>query len=303
MSRTRRLFILRRRDSAGAEDGMSLIEVIVALSILVTLMVTTAGFFTTSLQQSNGQTQAQEAAVLAQQQLDYTRSVAAASLLSGRCQTGVAAAVASPGIADLSQDILPGTLANPNFDKSVSAPNAVDCTKTQAVPISSPQTVAGTLYTVTTFIDRCYVTVAANQTCTSTYSGNGWIYRITVDVAYKLAGGRSCGGTSCQFVASTLRDPGTDACFNVNPLYAGCSTAQPTITQVSPSTVTTGSTTTMTLTGTNFDPGATVSLLAGGTAGTVSNVNVISPTSQTFTLVSGNTPAAVRSQTLQVNNP
>jgi Tfp pilus assembly protein PilV len=305
MSRTRRIITscLRGRRGLSDEGGFSLIEVLVALSLLVTVMATTAGFFTTSLKQSNGQTQAQEAAALAEQQLDYTRSVAATSLLSGRCQTDVAAAVASPGIANLSQDILPGTLANPNFDKTVSAPNTVDCTKTQAVPISTPQTVGGTAYTVTTFINECFVAVAANQTCTATDSGNGWIYRITVDVSYKLSGGRSCGASSCQYVVSTLRDPGTDACFNVNPNYAGCSVSQPTITLVNPSTVTTGSTTTVTLTGTNFDPGATVSLLSGGTAGTVSNVNVISPTSLSFTLVTGNTAAAVGSQTLKVLNP
>ncbi len=160
--------------------------------------------------------------------------------------------------------------------------------------------VGGTTYTVRTFIDQCYVSVAANQTCTKTDSGNGWVYRITVDVAYSLSGGRSCGATSCQFVASTLRDPGTDACFNVNVDYAGCSTLQPTITVITPNTVTTNSSSTITLTGTNFDPGATVSIDTGGS---VSNVTRVSSSSVTFTLTTDNTVAAVGTRTIKLTNP
>src|ERR1700760_4817007 len=108
MSRTRRVlcFFLPGRRHAENDGGFSLIEVIVALGLLVAVMATTAGFFTTSLKQSNGQTQAQEAAVLADQQLDYTRSVAGKSLLTGRDQTTVNATIASPPVGvDLSQDI------------------------------------------------------------------------------------------------------------------------------------------------------------------------------------------------------
>ena len=85
MSRARRILSSFRpgRRHDDADGGFSLIEVIVALGLLLAVMATTAGFFTTSLKQSNGQTQAQEAAVLADQQLDYTRSVAGKSLLTG----------------------------------------------------------------------------------------------------------------------------------------------------------------------------------------------------------------------------
>ncbi len=292
MSRTRRIItscLPGRRRPAG-EEGLSLIEVLVALSLLITVMATTAGFFTTSLKQSNGQTQAQEAAVLADQQLDYTRSVAATSLLAGRTQAAVQAQIASPGRADLSQDVT----TSGNYD------TAVPPSSSMSVPIKMTTTVSGTAYTVVTFIDQCYVSVAANQTCTKTDSGNGWVYRITVDVSYSLAGGRACGSSSCQFVASTLRDPGTDPCFNVNVDYAGCSTSQPTIVSFNPNTVTTGSTHTIVMTGTNFDAGATVSIDNGGT---VSSVTGISSSSLSFTLTTDNTPAAVGTSTIKVTNP
>lgn len=303
MSRTRRIvtcFLPGRRLKSG-DDGMTLIEVIVSLALLITVMATTAGFFTTSLKQSNGQTQAQEAAVLADQQLDYTRSVAGTSLLNGRTQTQVNAVTASPGSVNLSNDIIAAPWpsgSNGNYDPTATG------SSTQAVPITiPPQTINGTAYTITTFIDQCYVAYGANGTCTTTNSNNGWVYRITVDVSYQLGGGRSCGASGCQFVASTLRDPGSDPCFNVNVAYAGCSTLQPTITAISPSTVTTNSSNTITLTGTNFDPGATVQILTGGNYGVVSNVTRISSTSLTFTLATANTPAAVGAPTVQLTNP
>ncbi len=301
MSRARRFLASFRpgRRSESADGGFSLIEVIVALGLLVAVMATTAGFFTTSLKQSNGQTQAQEAAVLADQMLDYTRSVAAkptntgaAYLLTGRTSTAVAATIASPPIGvDLTQDVT----ASGNSDPSATGSSS------QAVPITTTATVAGTKYTITTFIDQCYLTAASSPDCKSTVTSYGWLYRISVDVSYSLAGGRSCAANKpCYFVASALRDPGSDACFNVNVAFAGCSTSQPTITSFTPNTVTTNSTTTITVTGSNFDPGAKVDLDTGGTA---SSVTVNSSTSLTFTLTADNTPAAVGTRTVKVTNP
>jgi hypothetical protein len=301
MSRARRIlsFFRPERCHDAADGGFSLIEVIVALGLLVAVMATTAGFFTTSLKQSNGQTQAQEAAVLADQMLDYTRGVAAkptttgaAYLLSGRTSTVVAAAIASPPVGvDLSQDIT----GSGNFDPSATGSSS------QAVPVTTTATIAGTTYTITTFIDQCYLTAAASPDCTSTVTSYGWLYRISVDVTYSLSGGRSCAGNKpCYYVASTLRDPGSDACFNVNVAFAGCSTSQPTITSFTPNTVTTNSVTTISVIGTNFDPGATVSLDTGGT---VSSVTVNSSTALTFTLTTDNTPAAVGTRTVKVTNP
>ena len=275
------------------EAGFSLIEVIVALGLLVTVMATTAGFFTTSLKQSNGQTQAQEAAVLADQQLDYTRGVPIGALLSGRSQAAVSAAIADPPVGiDLSQDVT----TSGNFD-SANPPAS-----TAAVPISMTAQVSGTKYTVWTFVDQCYLTAASNPACTSTPSAFGWLYRITVDVTYSLAGGRSCANNKpCYYVASTLRDGGKqEPCFNVQTEFAGCSTSQPTITSISPNSLATNSSTTITVTGANFDTGATVSLDTGGT---VSNVNIINGSQLTFTLTTDNSSAAVGTRTVKVTNP
>ena len=140
MSRTRRIllsFLPGRRDDAN-DGGFSLIEVIVALSLLVTVMATTAGFFTTSLKQSNGQTQAQEAAVAPpQQQLDYTRSVAATSLAfqDGR-KPPSRPAHRQPPARPISARTSRRT---GNYDTTVP-----DRASSQAVPITMNATVGGT---------------------------------------------------------------------------------------------------------------------------------------------------------------
>jgi Tfp pilus assembly protein PilV len=275
-----------------SDDGFSLIEVIVALGLLVAVMVTTAGFFVNSLKQTNGQVQAQEAAVLADQQLDYTRSVTSDALLSGRKQADVAAAIATPppGV-DLSQDVT----SSGNWD------SATQPAGTPAIPISNTTTVNGTKYTITTFVNQCYLTAKSSVDCKSAVTAFGWVYRITVDVTYLLGGGRSCaGGKPCYYAASTLRDTGTSPCFNVTVSYAGCSTAQPAIINLNPSSLATNTQTTLTLTGNNFEQGATVSLDAGGT---VSNVSVVSASTITFTLTTTNTSTTAGSHTVVVTNP
>ncbi len=295
-----RLVTARRRDGAGDDEGVTLIEVIISLALLVTVMLTTAGFFTSSLKESNGQVQAQEAATLANQQLEYTRSVAAGSLLTGRTQSAVQAAIASKGITNLSDDITNPSAAPLNYDPAATAAGSL------AVPITMHPTVDNTAYTVTTFINPCYVqypSSSGTSGCTTTNAGKGWMYRITVNVAYKLAGGRACptSSTSCQFVVSTLRDAGSDPCFNVRTDLVGCTTAQPAITTISPSTFTTNSSNQLvTITGKNFASGATVTIDKGGS---VSNVVVVNATTITFKLSTANTPAAIGTSAITVTNP
>jgi Tfp pilus assembly protein PilV len=299
-----------RRWRSDDEDGFSLIEVIVALSLLIIVMLSTAGFFVQSLKLSSGQTQQQQAAQLASQQLDYTRSVPAKALLYGRTQTAVAAATAAPGLADLSQDVTTaGTGGAPfNYD-NWDGLNSSGGQASQVVPISYQTPVNGVTYTITTFVDRCYVIFGANQQCKATPAIDpatnmpaSWLYRITVDVSWKLPGGRVClnSSSTCQFVASTLRDPGSDPCFNVNVDFAGCSISQPVITSVTPASVLTGSVTSMSIAGVNFDPGAKVTIDQGGT---ISNVVVASTTLITYTLTTpGNDPTAVGTRTIRVTN-
>lgn len=304
-----RRFVERRRREPGGNDGFSLIEVIVALGLLVLVMLTTAGFFVNSLKTSSGQAQQQEAAELANQQLEYTRSVPAKALLYGRTLASVITATTAPapGSTDLSQDvILSGANGAPfNYDGWDGNPSGQT---SQVVPLSQTQTVSGVVYTIKTFIDRCYVNFGANQQCVRTAVNNAdgsapsWLYRISVNVSWQLPGGRTCAtaSTACQFVASTLRDPASDPCFNVNITFAGCSTSQPVITTVAPGTVTTNTTTNVIVTGVNFDPGAKVTVDSG--TGTISNVVVLSTTQVTFTLTTNNTPAAVGTKTIRVTN-
>src|SRR5579875_478555 len=175
MTRMRRPSFLPppRRNREHTESGFSLIEVMVALGLLVMVMMTTTGFFVTSLKQSNGQTQAQEATVLADAMLDYTRNVPIDAVLSGRTASAVGAAIANPPAGlDLSQDVQ----ASGNYD------TATPPASTVSIPLSMISVVNGTRYTVYAYIDRCYLTAAKNADCKSPVTTFGWVYRISVDV-------------------------------------------------------------------------------------------------------------------------
>ena len=294
MQRFMRIVTRRRRVHAGEDGGFTLIETVVALGLLMVVMLSTAGFFVSSLKESSGQTQAQEAALLANQQLEYTRSVAAGSLLTGRTQAAVQTAITNKGVTDLGND----DLTNGNYD-----PDATS-TSSQVVPITMTQKVDGASYTITTFIDRCYVVYGTTTTggCVRNQPSpsNGWMYRITANVAWSLGGGRACVSGKCQFVASTLRDPGSDPCFNVRTDLVGCSKDQPTIASFSPNTVSTGSVTDITVTGSNFQNGATVGIDSGGS---ISNVTRISSSTITFRLTAFTSADAVGTRTIIITNP
>ena len=287
--------------STEGDDGFSLVEVIVALSILVLVMMGSAGFFVSSLKKTSGQGQRQAAVTLAEQAIEYTRSVPASALLKGRSQSLVASLNASPGTVNLSQDVT--AALNPdgspsNFDTTATG------TSSQVVPITQQPIVSSVTYTVRTFINRCYV--APDGSCGANSAGsNGWMYRISVGVQWSLNGGQQCSnaGGLCEYDVSSLRDAGTDPCFNSNASFTGClgvasATSQPIISSIVPASVTAGSTTLLTLNGSNFVSGAHVGVDSGGS---LSPPTFVSPSKMTVTFTA--TAGLTGTRTLTLVNP
>lgn len=279
------------------EDGFTLVEVIVSLGILVVVMLGSAGFFISSLKKTSGTSQRQAAVTLATQMMEYTRNVPNASLLAGRDSATVQSMlIAVPGTVDLSQDVTNAYNSDP----------AATATSSQVVPISYTSLVGGAAYTTRTYIDRCYLSTTSSV-CGSVDSGAGWMYRISAAVAWNLGAGQRCLLASgvCEYVATSLRDPGSDPCFNSNTSLVGCSnvsgsTSTPLISSISPSPVLVGSTTTLTIFGSGFMAGATV---VPDAYGTVANTTFVSPTQMTVSFRAGTTSAAVGTRTLKVVNP
>lgn len=234
----------RRRD----DDGLSLVEVIVALFIVAVVMTTSALFFINGLKNSSLQVQRQTAVTLANQALEAVQAVKPSSLLKGRTANDVAALGTLPA----------GDLATGNVDTAV-APAAVaqDGPADDVVAANpAPTTVAGMQYQIKTFIDLCYVNTAADgkDTCTTAATPRS-VFRATVNVAWTPKNVSCPGG--CRYSASVLIDRQGDPQFNSN-------VSQPVIDAVSPDNALVSTTKTLTITGSGFVAGAVVAIEPGG---------------------------------------
>lgn len=202
----------RTRAAATGDEGMSLIEVIVSVALIVFVMTATTAFFIQSMTGASLQQERQAAVAVAAQAMESTRAVPAANLLDGRSQARNAALRASPTSVDLTQSVAAWDTAA----TSASVPT---------VAFSDPSvTVAGVAYNARTFVDRCYLPSPAAGVCGAsrpdksqpacpTATVTGCLYRVSVEVRWTPGRGVTCGGGDCHYLASTLRDPTPDYLF------------------------------------------------------------------------------------------
>lgn len=230
---------------AQGDAGMSLIETLVSLFVVGVVMTAAAAFFVSGLAHNTLQTQRQSATTLANQALEATQAVDPRLLVSGRTQAAVNALLATPGAAALTS-AQGENVASGNYDGSATA------TSVPVVPTSKTQSITGVTYTLRTFIDQCFVTGAAPPAAPCAATGSTpWVWRVTVAVSW-VPGRVSCPG-GCVYSASVLVDRQVDPEFNTNVTPA-------VVANIAPSALATGSTRTLTVTGSNFVAGAYVDL-------------------------------------------
>lgn len=284
----------RRRLAQAAHDdaGFSLTEVIVSLVLIAIVMTAASYFFAVSLHAQTGTKQRQEAVYLADQQLEQIQALPGKHLLDNRSQSAVQSILASPYAASLTSDDITNcpTSATCNYDPTATGTPTVAPTQTLS-PIN------GVTYTVQNYIDPCYRKTVASDSCTAINSAGAQVmYRATVNVYWSAAAGEGCGTSACSYAASTLIDPDSngDPVFNSN-------LSHPTITSITPATIAVGASATLTITGTQFLSGATVSIdTGGGTFGTISSnsgTQIVVP----FTASSGAAPGSTYA--IYVTNP
>jgi prepilin-type N-terminal cleavage/methylation domain-containing protein len=199
------------RMQSDESGGFSLIEVIIALSLILMVMTSSVVFFVRSLQASSGQQSRQAAISLSDQAIELARAVPVANLVDGRDQA----------TATTQWNNLPAA-ASAAKAASVLVWDTPPVAPTMAVPFTEPTattTVNKTVYTVDTAIGGCWVTSTAPVRCTApatppTPTPN--VYRIIVDVHWPAKQGQSCGAASrCDYIVTTLRDGSTDPVFNL----------------------------------------------------------------------------------------
>jgi prepilin-type N-terminal cleavage/methylation domain-containing protein len=200
---------LRARTST--DDGLSLLEVIVAVALVTIVMTASATLCLTGIATASAQERRQVAVTIASGTMESVgaQSVATnpatgvSNLYTGRNATAVSAAwVANASLIGIAQTY------------AMSDPTA-NISSVPAIPITSTTTQAGTTYTVQTLIGPCYepksggdCVVVSGATASVTPSGYAPLIRVIVLVSWTA--GNSCAASGCTYTTSSLVDPNRD---------------------------------------------------------------------------------------------
>ena len=190
---------LHARLQPSGDEGLSLIEVMVALMMLTVVSVSAAVLFVGGLRTTGQQSVKQGAIAVATRSLEALQSVPVSQVLRGRTQSQVQAMLSSPGMPILvSQDVT----ASDNFDPLASASSVA------FIPVQRTETLDNVTYTVRTAVNRCYQS-RVDKSCAKTVGNGGVaIYRATIRVSWEAPG---CSSTSpnpasCSYAVSALLD-------------------------------------------------------------------------------------------------
>jgi prepilin-type N-terminal cleavage/methylation domain-containing protein len=201
----------------GAGDaGFTLIEVIVAMVLLSLVMVGVGGLFMRAVTTTSSLDRRQSAVTVADQAIELARSIPPAGtsandskLVSGRYKPLVDAQWAAT-TADLSQ-------TDEAWDPNATAGSS------PALKLSTISTVSSVGYTAQILVGSCWRPATGNGDCVknaSKVAGALFTYRVIVVVTWSEGAGRTCSGSQCNYVLSTLVDPSGDPTFNVNATNA-----------------------------------------------------------------------------------
>lgn len=233
----------------GSDDGVTLIEVLVALFSLALVSIAAASFLVSGVNTTEQQSQTQNAVTLATQALEAVQAVPVSQVLIGRTKPAVQALVTDATFAPLVVDDIVTTgsynATTSNYDATATA------TSVPVIPITTTQTLKGLTYQVRTSIDPCYLNRAA-QKCQRTPAVGIPVLRATVNITWRAS---EC--SRCSYSSSVLLDRQGD------PVYA-LAVSRPIIVTITPSTAFRNVATAISVTGRGFAAGLTLATTAGG---------------------------------------
>lgn len=223
-----------------------MIEVVIAITLLVIVMIPFSDAFITSLSATNDAHMKEVATMVADSVIDQARAINAThyggtNLVVGRQPTAVTAEWNSPpaGLSDTT-----GILSNTTPASDSNSADTIPTLPTTA----QTETVGGQTFKYYIFVGTCYepsYTTTGQNTCNNSQTGFQ-MYRVIVDVTWAAPRG-GCGTSGCYYVASTLISGTTDPAFDLNPVI-------PYITSVNTATFTVGGAGTFQVTTTGFPP-------------------------------------------------
>lgn len=233
------------------DDGISLVEVIVALLIMALILGAAVAFFLNSLKVSGLQSQRQSAVALTNQAMERVQAVKPSDLLVGRSQAVVTALNAPADAQALTQE----------DDFSVVNYQLAPVAAVEIVKTTQRQTVNDVVYTLRTLINVCHLDTLSSACTRATPPDSIKVFRATVLTTWTPKGETCAGG--CQVTVSQLVDNQNDPRFNVN-------ISEPTIIDVVTGQLAVGVTRNITIKGTFFLAAVRVGMgKGGGTMGTV----------------------------------
>ncbi len=211
----------RLRPLASRDEGLTLVEVVVAISLIAIVATASAALCISGIAAATTQERRQVAVTIANGTMEDINSRAAievagvSPLYKGRyiqdVKDAFTAMAGKPGVAN----------TYPVGDSTVT-----NLTKNPVIPITSTTSQSGTTYTITTLIGSCYqsTSLAAggtlNNECariipqyplappSAAVSGYSDLIRVIVVVSWTA--GSQCSASGCSYTATSLIDPNVD---------------------------------------------------------------------------------------------
>ncbi len=187
----------------NGDDGFTMIELIMAMTIIAIVMAAFSTFFITTVYATSRQSTSQAATQLGDDAIERARAIKGSSLISGRDKTSSDAEWSSP---------VPGVAAflsglQEAYDSSVTTGGA-----TAPLPTTYRQaTINNLVYNQYWYIGSCWRTTSSTA-CTSTNPAGGTVancaaspnycqYQVVAAITWP---NKSCAASLCSYVTSTL---------------------------------------------------------------------------------------------------
>jgi prepilin-type N-terminal cleavage/methylation domain-containing protein len=218
--------VIRLRQAVAGDDnerGMTLVEVVMAISILGILATVALGLYMSSLGASNSHQNRELAITVANESMELAASWSVGSLAGGRHQPAVTNQWVSTIDPVTSKSVIAGIGAGyPLWDSSATAVSV------PALPLMKTATFSGTEFSVQTFISRCYQPTAItrstageckrlvsspNMTPVPTTTPAGMVPMFRVIVVVQWTSDKNCTTSivtnPCKYEVMTLVEPST----------------------------------------------------------------------------------------------